>query len=90
MTIWILLGLLLVIVAIQAVTVRESFAAPPQAGTAYAKPGQRLGEVFAAPPQAVAAYAKPDQRSGEAFAATSPGTLTQLVTSRPVYYLAAV
>ena len=24
----------------------------------------------------------------ETFAATSPGTLTQLVTSRPVYYLA--
>ena len=67
--IWILLGLLLAIVAIQAVVLREAFAAPPQA---------------------VAAYAKPDQRSGEAFAATSPGTLTQLVTSRPVYYLAAV
>jgi len=41
-----LFGLLLVIVAIQAVTARET------------------------------------------FAATSPGTLTQLVTSRPVYYLA--
>ena len=45
---WILLGLLLVIVGVQAVAIRET------------------------------------------FAATSPGTLTQLVTSRPVYYLAVV
>lgn len=48
MTLWILLGLLLVIVGVQAVSIRET------------------------------------------FAATSPGTLTQLVTSRPAYYLTIV
>lgn len=59
----ILIGLLLVIVAAQYVSLTETFA------TAMA-----------------GAYAKPSQ-VGEAFTATSPATLTQLVASRPVYYL---